>query len=153
MEDRTLTILIVEDGDEYLDNLSRFVPGPRYIQAHSGAEAVASLRDEQISLVYMDMRFDRIPKADLLGDFDRALKQHNGDAGNAWTHLQNNQGLFILDAMRHAGFGGMPIILAYDFSREDRRFAFLKRAYPKLGWVPDAVTPDEIRDLMVELVA
>jgi len=37
-EHKTLTklnVLIIEDGDEYLHNLSRFVPGPLYLQAHN----------------------------------------------------------------------------------------------------------------------
>ena len=33
------TVLIVEDGNEYLDNLSRFVLGPAYLQAHDGKSA------------------------------------------------------------------------------------------------------------------
>ena len=40
---RQPTVLIVEDGDEYLENLSRFVSGPTYIQAHSGTEAIEIL--------------------------------------------------------------------------------------------------------------
>ncbi len=34
------TVLIVEDGDEYLCNLSLLVKGPRYLQAHCAADAV-----------------------------------------------------------------------------------------------------------------
>jgi len=54
-------VLIVEDGDEYYENLSRFVPGFRYLQAHGATVALELLERESIGLVYLDMRFDRLP--------------------------------------------------------------------------------------------
>ncbi|MFO8071012.1 MAG: hypothetical protein R6V85_03970 [Polyangia bacterium] len=146
-------VLIVEDGDEYLENLSRFVPGPRYMQAHTGAEALRMLGDEEVDLVYLDMRFDRIPNSELLGDHVAATREHNGDPVRAWRYLQLNQGLYILDAMRRAGHGDVPVILAYDFSRQRRRLEHLSRIHPSLHWVPDAVTPGQIRSLMDRLLA
>ena len=151
MNDRR--ILIVEDGDEYLDNLSRFVPGPQYIQAHSGGRALEILDAEQVDLVYLDMRFDRIPSGDLLGDHVKATREHNGDPVRAWTHLQNNQGLYILAAMRAHGFGELPVILAYDFSRQTKRYERLAAVHPSLQWVPDTVSPAEIRSLMDRLLS
>lgn len=148
-----LSVLIVEDGDEYLDNLGRFVAGPRYLQAHNGAEALGILEEEEVDLVYLDMRFDRIPLRNLLGDHAQATLDHNGDPARAWRYLQNNQGLFILNHLSANGHREKACILAYDFSREERRFSFLKKNHPRLGWVPDAVTPDQIRDLMAQLVA
>jgi len=142
------TVLIVEDGDEYLENLERFVAGPRYVQVHSGAEALLLLKDERIDLIYLDMRFDRVDHAALLGDHADAMRENNGDAKRAWRFLQNNQGLFILDALQRAGFGDVPVILAYDFSREERRLTHLRKQHPRLVWVPDAVTPEQIRSVM-----
>jgi CheY-like chemotaxis protein len=147
-----ITVLIVEDGDEYRDNLQHFVPGPRYLQAHNGAEAVAILSGEPVSLVYLDMRFDRIPRNELLGDHARATREHNGDPLRAWSFLVNNQGLFILDEMRRRGFGSLPVILAYDFSREPARLSNLLELYPTLTWVPDMVTPEEIRARIERLI-
>jgi CheY-like chemotaxis protein len=146
-----LSVLIVEDGNEYLENLSRFVPEPTYQQVHTGSEALAALRSGGPHLVYLDMRFDRIPLADLLGDHVAATRQHNGDPARAWRYLQNNQGLFILNELGQHGFGQLPVIVSYDFSRELKRFSFLQQRFPNIGWVPDAVTPDEIRQLMVAL--
>jgi len=145
------TVLIVEDGDEYLENLSRFVPGPKYLQAHGGGEALEMLALERVDIVYLDMRFDRIPVSDLLGDHAEATREHNGDPMRGWRHLQTNQGLYILRAMREAGHGDLPVILAYDFSRERRRFEHLSRAHPSLRWVSDTVTPGEIRNVMDQL--
>lgn len=144
----TPTILIVEDGDEYLENLSRFVPGPTYLQAHSGAEALDVLSRQRVDLVYLDMRFDRVPRTTLLGDHAAATQAHNGDPLRGWRYLETNQGLFVLDALRRAGHGHVPVVLAYDFSREQRRLEFLQKQHPNLRWVPDAVTPEAIRALI-----
>ena len=138
------TVLIVEDGDEYREHLGRFVPGPRYLQVHTGAEALARLAAGGIDLVYLDMRFDRIPRADLLGDHEAATAEHGGDPERGWRYLANNQGLFFLAALRAAGLDTLPVILAYDFSRESARLAFLQQRHPALAWVPDAVTPEAI---------
>jgi hypothetical protein len=146
------TVLIIEDGDEYRDNLTRFVPGPRYLQCHTAAEAIDTLQHESIDLVYLDMRFDRIARADLAGDHAVATREHNGDPERGWRYLQTHQGLYVLDALRRAGFARVPVILSYDFSREPQRAANLSRVYPNLRWVKDAVTPEEIRALMESLV-
>lgn len=145
-------VLIIEDGDEYRENLTRFVPGPTYLQVRSGAAALEALRAGGIDLVYLDMRFDRIPQGDLLGDHAAATRQNNGDPARAWRYLETNQGLFILNALSEAGYGVVPVILAYDFSREAARLKHLKARHPQLAWVPDAVTPDEIRAVMDRLL-
>ncbi len=142
------TILIIEDGDEYLDNLSRFVEGPRYLQAKSGKQALEILREREVDLIYLDMRFDRIPLSDLLGDHDKAARERGGDEQAAWKHLQINQGLFILHELKKSGFEKIPVILAYDFSREERRLANLQKQYPRLRWAPDAVTAEAIRAMI-----
>ena len=133
------TVLIVEDGDEYLENLTRFVPGPTYVQARSGTRAVEILRTRPIDLIYLDMRFD--------------TRQNNGDPLRGWRYLQNNQGLFVLNALSAAGFANHPVVLAYDFSREATRLRHLQTRYPRLTWVSDAVTPEEIRALMQRIFA
>lgn len=150
MSDDPMRVLIVEDGDEYLRTLSRFVPGPRYRQAKSGAAALAALREGRVDLVYLDMRFDRIPERDLLGDHEEATRRHNGDPARGRRHLQNHQGLYILDHLVNQGFSDTPVILAYDFSRETRRLEFLRQRVPRLHWVGDAVTPEEVLRIMEE---
>ena len=42
------SVLIVEDGDEYLANLSRFVPGPDYRQSRSAEHARRVIGDERV---------------------------------------------------------------------------------------------------------
>jgi hypothetical protein len=146
-----VTVLVIEDGDEYLDNLSRFVLGPEYLQAHCGKEAVEILLKEPVDIVYLDMRFDRIPQSDLLGDHEAATREHNGDPARAWKYLMNNQGLYILAALKKAGFAHLPTVVAYDFSKEPRRFENLKKSYPNLAWVSDAVSFKEVESLFNDI--
>ena len=147
MNRESMTVLVIEDGDEYLDNLAQFVLGPSYLQAHTGDEALGILESSAVDIIYLDMRFDRIPHADLMGDHDQVTREHNGDPNRAWKYLANNQGLYILAALKRAGFANLPVIIAYDFSKEPRRFDNLKRQYPNLRWVSDAVSFREIQSL------
>lgn len=143
-----ITVLVIEDGDEYLDNLAQFVRGPRYLQAHNGFDALEILSRHPVNVIYLDMRFDRVPHTDLMGDHDRVTREHNGDPNRAWKHLMNNQGLYILAELRKAGYGALPVVVAYDFSKEPRRFDNLRRQYPNLHWVSDAVSFKEIQSLL-----
>lgn len=147
-ENSCLTILIVEDGDEYLQSLSQFVQGHLYLQAHNGSQALQTLQKQHVDLIYLDMRFDRIDRGDLLGDHQEVCLENNGDTAKAWRHLQNNQGLYILSALKEAGHAERPIVLAYDFTNEERRWQFLRKNYPRLFWVADAVSPEEIQALI-----
>ncbi|MEO1174152.1 MAG: hypothetical protein AAFX94_19200 [Myxococcota bacterium] len=146
-----MNVLIVEDGDEYLELLSRYVPGPDYRQAHNLQEATQLLRAAPADVLYLDMRFDRIPESELVGDRGEALRRNHGDRERALRHLQNHQGLYILRGLEDAGFGATPTVLAYDFRRETRRFDNLKRRHPQLHWVPDTVSADEIDALLRSL--
>lgn len=139
-----LRVLVVEDGDEYLTNLSTFVArGIRYTQAKSGEQACALLPALRPDLVYLDMRFDRTPIEALLGDIVALTARFNGDVARARSFQQDNQGLFILRALRDRGFAG-PVILSYDFSREEKRFRALSDKDPALSYCPDYADASEI---------
>ena len=153
MTGERMTVLVIEDGDEYLENLSRFVLGPRYLQAHCGTDAVEILMKDQVDLIYLDMRFDRILHAQLLGDHDAVTREHNGDPVRAWKFLADNQGLYILAALKKAGFAHFPVVVAYDFSKEPRRFENLKKSYPNLVWVSDAVSFKEVESLFENIMS
>lgn len=137
-------VLVVEDGNEYLELLERFVTDYRYLQAHSGAEALQHLRNGNISLIYLDMCFDRTPRGELLGDVATIAPRHGGDDERAWRFIARNQGLFILDRLKRDGFGHLPVLLSHDFSSQPTRWMHLKGLYPQLAWVPDDITPQEI---------
>ena len=140
-----MQVLIIEDGDEYLESLSRFVIGPQYAQVRCAAEALQWLRQEHADVIYLDMRFDRLERSRLLGDVQDAVRRHNGNSERGYRYLANNQGLFILEELRRHGYGHVPVILAYDFSHELSRFAVLSERHPNLSWIPDAISPEEIQ--------
>lgn len=143
-----LGVLIIEDGDEYLHALSRYVAGPRYLQAHSGQEALDILSTEPVDVVYLDMRFDRTPTAALLGDRAEAARKHGGERG-ALRHLAEHQGLYILHALHEGLPAPPPVVLAHDFARQPERFERLSARYPGLSWVGDGADADAIRSRLL----
>jgi CheY-like chemotaxis protein len=145
-------IVVAEDGDEYITNLTTVVSeGMVDRQAKSGAQACQLIAQQRPDLVYLDMRFDRIPVEDLLGDIVQLTARFNGDVARARRFQQDNQGLFVLRAVRDAGFVG-PVILSYDFSAEERRFAALKARDPALRYCPDYADANTIRATILEAV-
>ncbi|HLT38316.1 MAG TPA: hypothetical protein VK034_18650 [Enhygromyxa sp.] len=152
MTQSLIKVLVVEDGDEYITNLTTFVSeGVRYRQAKSGGRACEMLRDELPDLVFLDMRFDRTPVEELLGDMVQLTGRFNGDIGRARRFQQDNQGLFVLRALRDAGFRG-PVILSYDFGAEEKRFRALSAKDPALLYCPDYADAKTIRQTILRAV-
>ncbi|WP_157595958.1 hypothetical protein [Plesiocystis pacifica] len=142
---RRVRVLVVEDGDEYITNLTTFVAeGIDYRQAKSGGQAERMVHAELPDVVYLDMRFDRTPIEELLGDMVQLTGRFNGDSGRARRFQQDNQGLFILRALRDAGYR-RPVILSYDFGAEERRFRALSAKDPALFYCPDYADAKTIR--------
>lgn len=147
-----IKVLVVEDGDEYITNLTTFVSeGVHYRQAKSGGRACEMLGEELPDLVFLDMRFDRTPVEELLGDMVQLTGRFNGDIGRARRFQQDNQGLFILRALRDAGFRG-PVILSYDFGAEEKRFRALSAKDPALLYCPDYADAKTIRQTILRAV-
>lgn len=148
-----IRVLVVEDGDEYLTNLTTFVSeGFAYRQAKSGGWACQLIAEDQPDLVYLDMRFDRTPVEELLGDMVQLTGRFNGDIGRARRFQQDNQGLFILRALRDAGFR-RPVILSYDFASEEKRFQALSAKDPALFYCPDYADAHAIRQAIRDALA
>jgi CheY-like chemotaxis protein len=148
----TIDVLVVEDGDEYLTNLSTFVAdGFGYRQARSGFDACRMVREQAPDLVYLDMRFDRTPEGELLGNMVELVARFNGDVARARRFQQDNQGLFVLRALRETGFAG-PVILSYDFGPEERRFRSLSARDPALHYCPDYADATTIRAAILRAV-
>ncbi|MCH9682467.1 MAG: hypothetical protein K0V04_13605 [Deltaproteobacteria bacterium] len=152
MNTRPIDVLVVEDGNEYLTNLSTFVAhGFVYRQAQSGEAACQMVAQRRPDLVYLDMRFDRTPEEALLGNLVELSARFNGDVARARRFQQDNQGLFVLRTLRECGYGG-PVILSYDFGPEERRFATLSARDPALRYCPDYADAGTIRNAIVAAV-
>ena len=149
---RRIRVLVVEDGDEYITNLTTFVAeGIDYRQAKSGGRACEMIEEEVHDLVFLDMRFDRTPIEELLGDMVQLTGRFNGDSGRARRFQQDNQGLFILRALRDAGYR-RPVVISYDFGAEEKRFRALSRKDPSLHYCPDYADAKTIRQTILRAV-
>ena len=141
-------VLVVEDGHEYTENLTRFLDGElSFERAGDGAAALARLAAGGVDALFLDMRFDRIPPEDLLGDV-QALIGRFGDEDRAWRFLADNQGSYVLAALRDA-VHGLPVVMSYVFDGEPRRFKNLEARYAPLSYLGDTASPDEIRDKLL----
>ncbi len=140
-----MSILIVEDGTEYIDRARRWMgEGFEFTRAGSGPAALEALGDCSYPLVWMDMDFRRCPENQLLG-WERAdLDRFSGDRDRMRQHLWEHQGVYILEAIRAADWNG-PVVFSHDFSDAPKRWTHLCQRYGPLDWLPEAANPAEIR--------
>jgi len=137
-------VVVVEDGDEYSTNLNRFLSQDfDFTRAGDGQSALALLGVEAFALIFLDMKFDRAER--LLGDELALQRRFAGDEARARVFLENNQGAYILSALREAGHT-QPVLFSYDFDSEPRRLKNLQRRYGPLDYLNDTATPHDIRD-------
>lgn len=141
-------VLVVEDGEEYSRNLARFGTQTdqmilSFVRAGDGAAALELLSQQPFDLLFLDMRFDRISPAQLLGDMAETADRFNGDPVRARRFLEEHQGTYILAAVRAAGHA-QPAIFSHDFDGEPRRWAHLKRAYAPVHYLPDNASAAQI---------
>lgn len=136
-----MKVLVVEDGFEYSEAFQRFVREEfQWERAGDGHDALARLARPGIDVVFLDMRFDRVPDDRLLGDRVAALDRFNGDPRQAVSFLQDHQGTWILSAIRDAGHC-TPVLMSYDFGAEPRRWAHLVGRHAPADWLPDDEGP------------
>lgn len=148
-----MRVLVIEDGTEYVDTFSRFLTrGFTFVRAGSGPAGLALLRTDPFDAVVLDMRFDRAPEAELLGDVDAIADRFNGDTVQARRFLEDHQGTFVLAALREAGFP-IPVLLSYDFSGELRRWERLAARSGAIDYVGDGASPAEFAARLSALVA
>ena len=146
----TPTILVAEDGDEYTTNLDRFLGEEfRFVRAGDGEAALAAVAEGSIDAVFLDMRFDRAER--LLGDLAALVRRFSGDEDRARRFLEDNQGTYVLAALRAAGCV-LPVIFSYDFDGEPRRFANLSRRHGPLAYLNDTAGPAEMRAALLASV-
>jgi hypothetical protein len=128
-------LLVVEDGTEYVEFARLFV-GDAFdvLAARSAREALALLTDPGADALLVDLRFDRAPREDLVGDVDAlAARLFGGDRARALRHVQDQQGALVLGALREAGFPQRAVFV-HDFP--PRRLANLRALYGDVHAVP-----------------
>ena len=128
-------LLIVEDGQEYLDFFRLFLGEEHdYLHAQTGAEALDSLEQEQVDMVILDMRFERSREEDLLGDVDQVATDYfGGDVDRARRYIYDNQGTLVLAELRAAGHLH-PALFVHDMPK--RKLENLRRLYGRVHTVP-----------------
>lgn len=147
-----MRVLVIEDGLEYSELLQRFLPdGFAWERAGSGPAALKRLKEERFDAIFLDMRFDRAPEDELLGDLEEVSDRFNGDPVQARRFLEDHQGNYILAALREAGHG-LPVLLSYDFDGEPRRWERLARRFRPVDYLPDNASPADIAERLRGLV-
>ncbi|MFZ5481869.1 MAG: hypothetical protein ACOZNI_34225 [Myxococcota bacterium] len=144
--DRVIRVLVVEDGDEYSRVMERFASeGFAFSRAGDGHEALARA-GEGFDLLFLDMRFDRVQPAQLLGDMAATAERFNGDPVRARRFLEENQGTYVLAALRAAGCT-LPAVFSHDFDGEPRRWANLEKLYAPVAYLPDNASAAQILEV------
>ena len=138
-------VLIIEDGMEYSTTLGRFLSEAfEFVRAGDAAEALSALGQGDFDCVFLDMRFDRVPVERLLGDLEAQAQRLGGDRERARRFLEDNQGTFVLAALRQAGHA-LPVVFSYDFGEEPRRFRNLAQRFGPLSFLESNAGPEEIQ--------
>ena len=140
---RPSRILVVEDGREYVEGFARLavVRGleATFVRASDSAEARAALAKETPDTVFLDVVFDRTPEENLAGDLDALVVRSGGDRTRAVAHLATQQGFYVLDALADA-LAGIRVVVAYDFTGEEKRLEALRARVPGLRGLPDGAS-------------
>lgn len=136
-------ILVVEDGREYTDGFTRLaatrMADAFFLRVGSLAEARTALAERAFDAVFLDVVFDRTPEEALAGDLEGLIARHGGDRARALRHLATHQGFYVLDALADA-LQGVRVVLAYDFTGEEKRLEALRARFPKLRGLPDGAS-------------
>ncbi len=137
------TVLVVEDGREYVEGFARLTAARSaavaFVRAGSLVEARAAIAERAPDAVFLDVVFDRTPESDLAGDLDALVARHGGDRARAVHYLATHQGFYILDALADE-LRNVRVVLAYDFTGEEKRLASLRERFPGLSGLPDGAS-------------
>ncbi len=118
---------MIEDGHEYEEFARLFLSSWSIRAAHSAEEALRLLSERAADAFLVDLRFERSPVDDLVGDVEQTAKRRfGGDVHRAVRYLKEQQGTLVLNEIRNAGHQG-PAVFVHDFP--PRRLANLKKLY------------------------
>jgi hypothetical protein len=137
-----LTLVVCEDGSEYIERFRRFLagllgPGARFVPARDYAEAQAAAAEAHGLL--LDLDFRRTP-ADRLVDEHGPAPAGLDDAGR--SRLHETQGILILRRLRAVGIT-LPAILFADLDDDDRA-RYLERTLAPLVVAPGRLGLPEV---------
>ena len=121
-------LLVIEDGTEYAE-FARLFLGRDFVvaAAQSFVEALRALAAQPIDVLLVDLRFDRAPAETLTGNIEESAQRlFAGDRARALRHLQDQQGVLILAALRAAGHT-QPAVFVHEFP--PRRLHNLRQLY------------------------
>jgi hypothetical protein len=125
-------LLVIEDGDEYVGFVHALLPDVPCTSARNAAEALE--RASGASSYLVDLRFDRIDPSTLVGELRVVARElFGGDEDRAARHLVDEQGIYILKALRRAGHDGRAIFV-HDFT--PRRLGHLRDRYGDVVAMP-----------------
>jgi hypothetical protein len=120
-------LLVIEDGEEYVEFARVFLREWEARAARSAQEALDLLSASAADALLIDLRFERAPRETLLGDVEAtANRLFAGNRGRALRYLQDEQGTLILAALRDAGHR-QPAVFVHPFPA--RRLSNLRRLY------------------------
>lgn len=128
-------LVVIEDGSEYCEFARLFLrPDYEISQATSAASTLALLRQRTVDSLLIDLRFDRAPTSELIGDVTATAAQlFGGNQGRALRYLQDQQGILILAELRRHGFA-QGAVFVHDFPQ--KRLQNLQKLYGAVRAVP-----------------
>ena len=145
-------VLVVEDGDEYVEGFEKLASARglpiAFSRARDFESACAGLEPHGPDALFLDVVFDRTPEDRLAGDAEALVARFGGDRARAVRHLATHQGFYVLDALAPL-LPRIPVVLAYDFSSEPQRLEALRRRVPGLGGLPDGTSLSAALDLLL----
>jgi CheY-like chemotaxis protein len=122
------TLLVVEDGTEYVEAFRRLARGEEVelVRAADAEEARGVLARRRVDGIFLDVVFDRTPEERLCGDPARPAEQR-----------ARQQGFYLAAELADALPASCRVVIAYDFAAEPGRLAALRRTLPSLEGVED----------------
>jgi hypothetical protein len=145
-------ILVVEDGTEYVDAFARLAAAGADVELLHAADAAAArkvLSSRSIDALFLDVVFDRTPPELLTGDLASLVARFGGDRPQAVDHLARNQGFYILNELAAKVPGGIPVLLAHDFSASPGRLAALREVAPGLDGVEESAPISKVLERLI----
>ena len=150
----TRTILVIEDGTEYVDALRSLASGEsvELLRAADADEARGALAERRVDAVFLDVVFDRTAPEKLAGELETQIRRFGGDRPRAERHLAENQGFYLLNELAEVLPATVPVVIAYDFSGEPERLAALRRTRSNLSGLPDGTPISAVLERLLDLV-